>query len=39
VEDYAFYIDWMIDAQERLRAAINAILQTGEPPDADFDRR
>jgi len=39
VEDYAFYIDWMIDAQERLRRAINSVLQTGEPPDDDFDRR
>ena len=40
VEDYAFFIDWMIDAQERLRRAVNSILQTGEPPDGeDFDRR
>jgi hypothetical protein len=40
VEDYAFYIDWMIDAQERLRRAVNAVLQTGESPDdEDFDRR
>ena len=33
VEEYAFFIDWMIDAQERLRRAINSVLQTGEPPD------
>ena len=40
VEEYAFFIDWMIDAQERLRRAINAVLETGEPPDdEDFDRR
>jgi hypothetical protein len=40
VAEYAFYIDWMIDAQERLRRAINSVLQTGEPPDEDeFDRR
>ena len=40
VEDYAFFIDWMIDAQERLRRAINMVLPTGEPPDdEEFDRR
>jgi hypothetical protein len=39
VEDYAFYIDWMIDAQERLRQAVNAVLRSGEPPDDPFDRR
>ena len=39
VEDYAFYIDWMIDSQERLRAAVNAVLQNGEPPDEPFGRR
>jgi Domain of unknown function (DUF4268) len=40
VEDYAFFIDWMIDAQERLRRAINMVLPTGEPPDVQpFDRR
>ena len=39
VEDYAFYIDWMIDAQERLRAAVNAVLRSDEPPDEPFDRR
>jgi Domain of unknown function (DUF4268) len=39
VEDYAFYIDWMIDAQERLRQAVNAVLRSGEPPDDTFDRR
>jgi Domain of unknown function (DUF4268) len=41
VEDYAFYIDWMIDAQERLRRAIGDVLHTGlEPPEpGDYDRR
>ena len=40
VEDYAFFIDWMIDAQERLRQAINTVLPTGQPPeDETFDRR
>jgi hypothetical protein len=40
VAEYPFYIDWMIDAQERLRRAVNSVLQTGEPPDdEDFDRR
>jgi len=40
VEEYAFFIDWMIDAQQRLRWAVNAVLETGEPPDdEDFDRR
>ena len=39
IEDYAFYIDWMIDAQERLRAAVTAVLRTDEPPDEPFDRR
>ena len=39
VEDYAFYIDWMIDAHERLRQAVNAVLRSGEPPDEPFDRR
>ena len=30
----------MIDAQERLRRAVDGVLQTGEPPDdEDFDRR
>jgi Domain of unknown function (DUF4268) len=41
VEDYAFFIDWMIDAQERLRRALGGVLpQPGAPasPD-DFDRR
>ena len=27
VEEYAFFIDWMIDAQERLRRAVNAVLR------------
>ena len=35
VEDYAFYIDWMIDAQERLRQAVNAVLRSGEPAGRD----
>ena len=40
VEEYAFFIDWMIDAQARLRWAVNAVLDTGEPPDDEgFDRR
>jgi hypothetical protein len=40
VEEYAFFIDWMIDAQERLRRAVNMVLQTGESPDdEEFDRR
>jgi len=39
VEDYAFYIDWMIDAQERLRRAIEGVLHGGLPVDDDFDRR
>jgi hypothetical protein len=40
VAEYAFFIDWMIDAQERLRRAVNGVLQIGEPPDEeDFDRR
>jgi hypothetical protein len=40
VEEYAFFIDWMIDAQARLRRAVNAVLETGEPPDDEgFDRR
>jgi len=41
MEEYAFFIDWMIDAQERLRRAVNSVLQTGEQPydDEDFGRR
>jgi hypothetical protein len=40
VEEYAFFIDWMIDAQARLRRAVNEVLETGEPPDDEgFDRR
>jgi hypothetical protein len=30
IEEYAFFIDWMIDAQERLRRAINSVLHTGD---------
>ena len=39
VEDYAFYIDWMIDSQERLRRAIEGVLHGGAPQSEDFDRR
>ena len=40
VEDHAFYIDWMIDAQERLREAVDGVLRSGPPwPEDDFDRR
>jgi hypothetical protein len=40
VAEYAFFIDWMIDAQARLRRAVNTVLETGEPPDDEgFDRR
>ena len=39
VEDYAFYIDWMIDAKERLRRALEGVLHGGLPPNEDFDRR
>jgi len=40
VEEYAFFIDWMIDAQARLRRAVNEVLETGEPPDDEgFERR
>ena len=39
-EEYAFYIDWMIDAQERMHRAIGEIIHSGQPPtDEDFDRR
>jgi len=38
-EDYAFYIDWMIDAQERLRAALGDIVSRPEPPSDGFERR
>jgi Domain of unknown function (DUF4268) len=31
-EDYAFYIDWMIDAQERLRQALEDVVPAPEPP-------
>jgi len=39
VEDHAFYIDWMIDAQERLRQAVDGVLRSGPPWPEDFDRR
>ncbi len=39
-EDYAFYIDWMIDAQERLRRALGDVVPEPEPPPANgFERR
>jgi hypothetical protein len=39
VEDHAFYVDWMIDAQERLRQAIDGVMRNDEPFADDFDRR
>ncbi len=39
VEDHAFYIDWMIDSQERLRQAVDGFLRSGQPWPDDFDRR
>jgi len=39
VEDHAFYIDWMIDTQERLRQAVDGALRSGPPWPDDFDRR
>lgn len=39
VEDHAFYIDWMIDAQDRLRQAIDGVMRRDEPFPDDFDRR
>ncbi len=38
-EEYAFYIDWMMDAQERMHRAIGEIAHAGEPPDEGFERR
>ena len=38
-EDYAFYIDWMIDAQERMRARSTGVLRDDEPPEDEFERR
>ncbi len=38
-EDYAFYIDWMVDAQERLRRALGDVVPTPEPPVNGFERR
>jgi hypothetical protein len=38
-EDYAFYIDWMVDAQERLRRALGDVVPSPEPPANNFDRR
>ncbi len=39
VEDHAFYIDWMIDSQERLRQAVDSFLRSGQPWPDGFDRR
>ncbi len=44
VEDYAFYIDWMIDAQERMHRAVGETVHATEapapePPEREFDRR
>jgi hypothetical protein len=39
VEEHAFYIDWMIETQERLREAVDAVLRVQEPARDDFDRR
>jgi hypothetical protein len=30
-EDYAFYIDWMIDAQERMHRAVGEVMRVHEP--------
>jgi len=38
-EDYPFYIDWMVDAQERLREALGEILYRGDPGNDGFERR
>ena len=38
-EDYAFYIDWMVDAQERLRRALGDVVPSPEPPVNGFERR
>jgi len=38
VEDHDFYIDWMIDAQERLRRAVDGVLQYAEAPDPNGSR-
>ncbi len=38
-EDYAFYIDWMVDAQERLRRALDDVVPRPEPPENGFERR
>ncbi len=37
--DYPFYIDWMVDAQERLRRALADILHGGGPGSFGFERR
>jgi hypothetical protein len=39
VEDHDFYIDWMVDAQERLRRAVDGVLQRSDPPDPNWSRR
>jgi hypothetical protein len=38
-EDYAFYIDWMVDAQERLRRALDDVVPGPELPTNGFERR
>lgn len=38
-EDFPFYIDWMVDAQERLRRALGEILYGGDPGSSGFERR
>ncbi len=38
-EDYAFFIDWMVDAQERLRHALDDLVSAPQPPDNGFERR
>ncbi len=39
VEEYAFYIDWMIDSQERMHRAIGEVIHSSERPPDDFERR
>ncbi len=38
VEDHDFYIDWMIDSQERLRVAVNEVI-TRQAPEGVWSRR
>jgi hypothetical protein len=39
VEDHSYYIEWMIESQERLREAFDAVLRIEPPSIDDFDRR